>query len=918
MSEEDRLARRRDKFFVGFAHVGLRWPATVSVLLALLTIAGIFFASNLSITTSRFGLVDEDNWYQRRMLEFFEAFGYPDSPVAIVEGGTAQQRRAVVDELVAELERDELFAGRVLARVGADEIAETLLVQQAGALAELRRGLPPDADLPAALESGLAGSFGLVEQQLLAALDGEIEVDASNADAQLGQLAELARTLDRKLAADAGQGEPVDPTQLLAQLGGDQATGMLPSAAQLRERGLDEDGYFVSNDGEHLLVAIFPKFEGDEVDDYAPTVERLRALRDRLDTGEVTIVFTGLPFLVVDEESALAVGLLHSSLAAGLGIFVLLMWAFRSFKRAAVALLPIGVGTAVSLGALYLLFESLDPITSSFAAVLMGLGIDFSVHLLARYDEDLRRGATRRRALFSALAKAGPGVATGAITTALAFMTISTTEFTSYGEMGVITSIGLVVALGAAFLLLPVMLGRGDLEGKEQPTRPLGGLGFLPRWIRRSPLPIVLTGVSLALIGTSVIPAYNPRYLEMLPRSWESTQSLEILERDGAMSPWFAWVTAEDLEQARERADALRALDSVAQVDSPTDLLPELDEERLAALRADFAGLARDPDFAKLAARQPSAEELGKRLLAIEDALDELGFAAEQAGRAGESIASAKQAFADLRKRLETTPSAGATLDELEDRMAALLEPAWTTARAVAERGHWLPADLPEMFETRFVARDGSGRIALYVYPAGDITSGADGNAPARRFTEDLESVDPFAAGQGISLYRHNAWILHGFKRASGFSLAIVLILLILDFASIRKALFALAPVIIGMGWMVGIYAIVGLRLNVATIVVMPLVLGIGIDAGVHMMHRYEINSRAHNGRARLDEIIHGTGGAVILSSLTTMVGFAGLLLGRHLGMVQLGAAMVIGIGCTLVASVVVLPALLILFNRAD
>ncbi len=917
MSEEDRLARRRDKFFVAFGHIGIRWPATVSVLLAALTIAGIFFASNLTITTSRFGLVDAHNWYQRRMIDFFEVFGYPDSPVAIVEGGTPEQRRAAVDQLVTELEQDELFAGRVLAKVGADEIAETLLVQQAGSLASMRRSLPPDADLPAALEGGLAGSFGLVENQLLAALDGEIEVDASNADAQLAQLAQLAKTLDRKIAADAGQGEPVDAEALLEQLGGDQA-GVFPTIEELRERGLDEEGYFVSNDGERLLVAIFPSFAGDEVDDYAPTVERLRALRDGLDTGDVTISFTGLPFLVVDEEAALATGLVQSSIAAGLGIFLLLMWAFRSLKRAVVALLPIGVGTIVSLGALYLLFESLDPITSSFAAVLMGLGIDFSVHLLARYDEDLRHGATRRHALFSSLAKAGPGVATGAVTTALAFLTISTTEFTSYGEMGVITAIGLIVALGAALLLLPVMLGRGDLSQIEQPKKPLRGLGFLPNWIRKSPLTIVLVGITLSLIGATVIPDYNPRYLELLPRSWESTKALKTLEDDGAMTPWFAWVTADDLEQARARAESLRAMDSVARVDSPTDLLPELDDDVLAALRADFAGLERDPDWAKLAEREPTAEELGKRILGIEDVLDELGYAAEQAGRDGKSITAAKQAFTDLRKRLETTPSAGKTLDELENRMAALLEPAWTTARAVAARGHWLPEDLPEMFETRFVARDGSGRIALYVYPAGDVTSGLDGNAAARRFTEDLESVDPEAAGQGISLYRHNAWILHGFRRASGFSLILVLMLLVLDFANIKKAVFALAPVIIGMGWMVGIYALVGIRINVATIVVMPLVLGIGIDAGVHMMHRWEINSRAHGGRARVDELIHGTGGAVILSSLTTMVGFAGLLLGKHLGMVQLGAAMVLGIGCTLVSSVVVLPALLILFNRAD
>jgi predicted RND superfamily exporter protein len=112
--------------------------------------------------------------------------------------------------------------------------------------------------------------------------------------------------------------------------------------------------------------------------------------------------------------------------------------------------------------------------------------------------------------------------------------------------------------------------------------------------------------------------------------------------------------------------------------------------------------------------------------------------------------------------------------------------------------------------------------------------------------------------------------------------------------------------------------ALVGLRLNVATIVVMPLILGIGIDAGIHMIHRCDINARTHGGRAKLDEVLNGTGGAIVLSSLTTIIGFAGLLLGRHLGMVQLGAAMVLGVGCTLIAGVLVLPALLVLLDEAE
>lgn len=913
-----RLDRGRDRVYVAFGRLGIRHPLLISVILAVLTIVGGVLASQLSITTSRVGLVAEDNWYQRRMVEFYEAFGFPDSPVVIVEGGTVEQRRATVDAYVAELEQDERFRGRVLARIGAQDVAETLLASAPGNVAAFRSALPPDADVPAALERGLEGVFGLLEVQLLAALDGEVAVDPKDADAGLTQLGALAKALDAKLAVDAGEGEGVDTNALLTSLGGGQDA--FPSAEELLERGLDEQGYFVSNDGLRLLIVAFPEFSGDEVADFQPVVERMRELAAAHERGDISITLTGLPFLVVDEEAALATGMMRASVATGLGIFILLLIAFRSFKRSVVALLPILVGTVVSLGAMFVLFQTLDPITSSFAAVLMGLGIDFSVHLLARYDEDLRIGRTRREALFSSLSKAGPGVVTGALTTALAFLTISTTEFTSYGRMGVITAIGLMVGLATSLILLPVTLGRGDLDAHETPPENWSGMGKLATLARSSPLLIVIGSVTLALLGVVFMPSFNPRFLEFLPRSWESTQGLKKLEDDGAMTPWFAWVTADDLDEARRSAASLRSMDSVARVDSPTDVLPQLDDERLAKLRLDFAGLERDPDWAKLAAREPDPAVLAKQVLAVVDALDELTFAAEQAGRNTASITATKQAFSDLRKRLETTPaaSARATLDSIEDQMADVLGRAWTTARAVAARGHWLTSDLPDMFELRFVARDGSDRVALYVYPAGDVTSGADGNAPARRFARDLESVDPDAAGQGVSLYHHNDMILGGFKRAAMFSLCLVVALLLLDFANVRKAMLALFPVLVGMGWTVGVMALVGMRLNVASIVVIPLILGIGVDAGIHMIHRCDINARTHAGRAKLDEVLVGTGGAVMLSSLTTILGFAGLLFGVHLGMVQLGAAMVIGVACTLIAGVLVLPALLLVLDEAE
>ena len=120
----------------------------------------------------------------------------------------------------------------------------------------------------------------------------------------------------------------------------------------------------------------------------------------------------------------------------------------------------------------------------------------------------------------------------------------------------------------------------------------------------------------------------------------------------------------------------------------------------------------------------------------------------------------------------------------------------------------------------------------------------------------------------------------------------------------------------IGWLWMVGLMAAVGIPFNVANIVCLPLVLGIGTAFGVHLMHRAEESAKIH-GIASLDDLLRGTGSAVIISALTTMVGFAALMLGKHGAMLSLGLSMVIGIATCLAASILVLPALLLLLKRA-
>jgi hypothetical protein len=187
----------------------------------------------------------------------------------------------------------------------------------------------------------------------------------------------------------------------------------------------------------------------------------------------------------------------------------------------------------------------------------------------------------------------------------------------------------------------------------------------------------------------------------------------------------------------------------------------------------------------------------------------------------------------------------------------------------------------------------------------------------SRRFREDVESVDENAAGPAISLHEHAAMILAGFERAALVAAILILLVLLIDYRSLKDALLALIPVACGWLWMLGAMSVLNLRFDFANIVALPLVLGIGIDAGVHLLHRLRESAEANEGVARLEDVLRGTGAAVFVAAVTTMIGFAGLMVADYGAMVSLGSVMILGIGCCLLAALFVLPAVMVLLGRA-
>jgi len=888
-----------ERAFGALAAFSLRYPRLLLGVTLGLILAAALLIPGLGISTSRYGLVADDEPYQARLLDFFERFGTPDAPVLVLSGGTPDQQRQLVDRLVARLGELPELQGRVLARPGASEVAEVLFLQRPDALQRLSAQLPPGTDLPLLLESGLPAWFGALADQLEAGLEG----DESAEPVAPEQVAEGLRGLAG--AADLFSN----------YLSGTADLGALGEPQQRPD--LDERGYLQTADGAHRVITLFPEFSSGEVDEFRPAVEKIRLLRDEVLADAppgLSASLTGIPALAVDENDVLRRGLLVSSAASALGILALCLLLFRSVRQTILAVVPLFGGTLLALGCVRLLYGGLNLVTSGFVSVLLGLGIDFSVHVLARVNEERRGGAAVHAAIHAAVVRTGPGILSGATITAVAFLATIFTDFTAYSELGVITAVGLAVIVVATLVAFPALLAR-TTRGTARISPEIPGIARLPGVIRRARVPLLVLALLTGLAGALALPriAFSSRTFDFLPTDTESASVLTALEFDPTMGPMSANVIAPDIESARDMAAKLRTLDVVASVQSPTDLLPPLSPELLATLRAGFRALPRAPDFAALAARELEPSQLLPPITRIVDALDEVRFALKQAGQPTEAADAAHAAYSALKQRLgELSEPERARLLAIEPALAGLLGRAYRVGHAVAQRGHYDPSDLPELFRRRYVAKDGAN-LALFVVPAGNFWDGA----VATRFRQQVEAVDPQVSGLAIHSYIHELMIVGGFRSAAGLAAGLILLLLILDFRGLRPALLAVVPTLFGWLWMLGLMAVLQIPFNIANIVCLPLVLGIGTAFGVHLMHRAEESARQHGGVADLDELLRGTGSAVIISALTTMVGFAALLLGKHGAMITFGLAMVLGIAGCLLASLLVLPALLVLFKRA-
>lgn len=861
----------------------LRGPRSVLMLAALLAVASIALsAADMGFHTRRLDLLNPNSDYNRLWIDYLEEFGDGDDAVVVVRGAERENVLAALDELAEVITEEDRYFRSVLHEIDLSRVrAKGLHYLSVEELQQIERSLDevdpvlnddwPQVSLEHQLRAAAAGAGGAQS--------------AAQTTVAAAHLERLSASLAASLATP--EGEYVSPWPISRQrIGGLGATDASDLASH--------QGRMLTNEGR--LGFILLRLRRDEENNFNPSGDAIRRLRDLIAQAQanhsrVEIGLTGLPVMEYDEMQTSGSDMLHASLISLLGVACLFMAGLGGVRHPLLTVGALLLALAWSLGYITLAVGHLNILSVAFGVILIGLGIDFGIHYVARYLQLRGENQDCASALTTTAATIGPGVTVGAITTAIAFFAAYFTQFTGIVELGVIAGGGILLCLAATLVVLPAMIYLADRRtALAAPPRPLR----TDRWIEpllRFPgatlfVGVLITGMLSAGIGRLY---YDHNLLNLQPAGLQSVELERMLLDKTDLSVWYAISIASSNQELLKRKQQFDKLPSVERTEEIVSLLPTHVEEKapiIARIHRRLEHLPDEPPIIPVA----SPEEIGRELSAAGVAIS----GNDPRGRA------TQRRLSEVGERLSRMSKRDVYqhVSEYQQRIAADLLSQLHALESISQPQPPTLADLPESLVSRFVGRN--QQHLLKIYGRGDIWD-MDG---LEHFVADVKTVDPAATGQPLQTYYASHQMQRSYVNAALYALAAVAVVLVLDFRSIPLALLALSPVAAGVIQMFGVMGLLGIPLNPANMIVLPLILGIGLDDGVHVVH--DFRRRRKNYR-----LSASTATAVLITSLTTMVGFGSLMLASHRGLQSLGRVLTIGVTCCLISSLVLLPALL-------
>ncbi len=856
-----------------------RRPVSVVLAFALCGAAVLWFAvTHLEIKADTESLFSDDLPFKRNEQRYFDAFPRQRHTLFVVVDAATPERAGEVAQRLAVLLREEADVFRSVYYPGGGGFFErhAYLYLDTDELDELADRLAEAQPYLAQLsrDGSLRGLASIVARGARAVREGDVSGEQLAAIFERFARAIEARLQDRPyhlswaevVAAHAIEGNPRQRFLLVEPL---------------------------------LLMGDFQPAER--------AILTIRRLADEMDLAEdVRVRITGSAALSYEEMSVVR----GQATAAGVASFalvgVLLLIAFRSVRLVGATLVTLLLGLVLTAGFTAVAIGHLNLISVSFAVLFIGLGVDFGIHLCMRYRELMNHGCPHQEAMRETARDVGTSIALCAVTTALGFFAFVPTDFVGVAELGLISGAGVLISLFCTLTFLPALL---SLPPQPQPHGARSDTAWTGRFVElpvRYPRLVRAAALALGAASVALLPEarFDNNPLNVRDPSSESVRTLsELLER-GSSSPWSLNALAPDLRAAAALAERLRALDEVERVVTISDFVPEDQDEKLdiiedvalflEPLPVPEGGAARVSVDEQISALRKLARELD-RLLAVTQ------ISAELRANAGALRAQLGSYLVSLAR----SDDPEASLEALEQSLLGSLPEQLRILTAALQAGRVTLENLPEALLAQMMAAD--GRVRVQIFPREDLKH----HAALVRFVEAVRTVEPEVSGSAAEIVSSGQTVVAALRQALLSALVAVTLLMLLLWRRVTDTALVLIPLALASSLTVATAVLLGIPFNFADVIVLPLLLGIGVDSAIHLVHRARVS-----GENVSNLLGTSTARAVAFSALTTIASFGSLGLASHRGLATLGQLLTLGVGFTLACNLLVLPALIVLHPR--
>ena len=848
---------------------------TVAIYIFLALISLGFTVTNLKVDTDPGKMISADLPFRKAFLDYNRSFPWLDNNfVVIVRSNDRKLAREAAQALMQSFKAENnLFSDVFAPGLGGffDRYGILYLPEQevAAITARIKAAAPLVRTLAEAPDfSGLAK---LTSQLTPAA-------QAGKAPGSLARFFDLAaKTVTARLQR---QTQPLDWTKIV--------TGGI---------GQEPDAWYLT---------VKPVLDFTSLDPADAALSRARQIisdNEITRNGVVSVELTGEAALNAEELETVTRG---AALAGLVSFFLvcLIVWAGLPVARLIVPVLSLLVaGFALNAGFATLVIGSLNMISVAFAVLFIGLGVDYAVHTVLRYWEERLKRKPAHIAALAGAHKTGPALALCTLTTALAFLAFAPGDFAGMAQLGIIAAGGIVIAFIVSITLVPAVLSLVPFPPRLLARYEAHHLHIkMPRsWWLHVRLGTTVFTVLVAIAAIVLLPdvRFDGDPINLKDPKSPSVRAFRQLLKDQPGEGYAAQLIVKDGDSAAHTAARLAQLPQVLDVRWLDSYLPERQKVKLALLH-------QLRNIFPVNSNQPAALDQESRKVMIGKTIINLSSLEKVPGIDGRL----KAAASSLRRALLLILAAGQT----SGRLAADVErDLFVQLPGLFRRLAQLSVTEPLRVDTldpdivrRYIT--GDGRWRLEIIPRGDMSN----EAALRNFVAAIRTIAPNATGTPVEITGAADVVATAMRQAVMIALGLVLLVLIPVLRAAIPVALVLSPIILSALLLLGYTVIFRSPFNFANVIVLPLLLGLGVDSAIH----YVMRARETGAPAQITDTT--TPRAVMISALTTIGSFGTLWLSPHKGTASMGELLTIAIIISLVCTLIVLPQLIAWTTRLN